>query len=856
MLAAGCARSVEPAAVSGMAAPSSVTDSPALVPGSMIVQFDEELSAKMASAPAETKAMTFVPGLQALGAVKMERLFPDGGEWEPRHRQAGLHRWYRLRYDPEALPLTKAAAGISAIPGVVYSEPERKIRSTSYFNDPYAPRQWALDNDGTLANTREGCDINVVPVWDNYTAGSPDVIVAVLDLGVQLDHPDLEANCIPCGEDGSKSFIYGFEGYTIEGEDHGTHVAGIIAAVNDNGVGISGIAGGRDGHGVRIMSCPIMKSKPNNPDEVYQGDAYAALVWAADHGAVISQNSWGDVYETEEDARKGGVGAMGPAIDYFIRYAGCDIDGNQRPDSPMKGGVVFFAAGNDSWSIGWPAAYERVVAVGATDAKYGRTSYSNFGDWVDICAPGGDGSNSTNIFSTIAGSQYGPMMGTSMACPQVSGVAALIVSYFGGPGFTNDMLLERLLGGASLTKVRQNQMIGPMVDALGSFTYGGTEAPDPVSELTVSSFSNTVSLSWAVTADPDDIKTYGYLALACEDSDAFKDFNPQSIDSTVRSVSRKVGTMAVGDTVSATLSDLGFDTQYSVAVVAYDYQGHYSGLSQVRTIRTGRNNPPVVSTDYSGDYVIKPFEKFSVEFVVTDPDGHDFRVDVDSGSDAFTYSVKAGTVRCQIAGNAAPAGRYTAHIVAKDSYQDSTDYVIDYEILENHAPRVVAVMDPMSFDATGVSRSIELAGYIQDEDGERLSYTVDNIDAKVAHVNVTGNTMVVTPLGYGLTTVTITASDACRATCSFSFKILLRDGSRPVDLYPNPVVDKLNIRPGMDGRYEIAVISKAGATVWSDSVEAGPFDPLTVDLSARPGGTYYVRINGGSINDVFTIVKR
>ena len=850
-----CSRNIEPAFDGNPASGSHEESSSVFIPGSVIVQLDEELADRMAEATPDTKASALVSELASLGVTKYERLFPDAGEWEPRHRRAGLHRWYRLTFDPEARTATKASNDLSAVPGIISARPERKIRSTSYFNDPFAARQWDLDYDSAAGTVfKAGCDINVVPVWDNFTAGSSDVIVGVLDTGIQMDHPDLAAVCIPGGENGSKCFIYGLEGYNIPPDDHGTHVAGVIAAVNDNGIGISSIAGGRDGKGgVRILACPFMLE---GQFKDLDGNPYAAMAWAADHGAIISQNSWGMVYQSEADAKADDVGAMGPAIDYFIQYAGCDMEGNQRADSPMKGGVVIFAAGNDSWSIGWPAAYENVIAVGATTAQCTRTSYSNYGPWVDICAPGGDGSGTTQIFSTVADSKYSFMMGTSMACPHVSGVAALIVSYYGGPGFTNEMLKDRLLRGADPKRVNPNQMIGPMVDALGSLTLDGQEAPEPASGISASSFSNTITMSWTVTADPDDKKAFAYLALASTDSAALANFDLQAIDTTGKRSSVEVKTRAVGDSISTTLYDMTFDTQYYVAVVAYDYQRNYSALSEIQAVRTGKNNPPVVETDYSGDYRIKPFEKLSVNYTVSDPDGHAFTIEVDPGSDAFVYKASSAAVQVVISGNAVPHGKYTAHIIARDSYQDSVDYVIDYEILENHAPVVIAPLSDIRFTSTGQSTTFDLGKIIKDEDGEQLSYSISMSEQGVAHLNASGNTLTLTTLGYGLTTATITATDACKASCTFSFKILIRDGSHPIDIYPNPVVDKLNIRPDKDDQIKVSITNKAGAKVWSDTVDAGPFDPLQVDMSGMPGGMYYVKIEGAGVNDIYPIAKK
>ena len=399
------------------------------------------------------------------------------------------------------------------------------------------------------------------PVWATYTGGSPNVIVAILDDGVQLNHPDLVAVTIPGGPNGSRSFVNDLPGYDIYPDDHATHVAGAIAAVSNNGIGISGIAGGLDGKGgVRVLACPFMHKNPDDPSHTMPGNPYEAMVWAADHGAVICNNSWGRDYATEAEAMADNVGSMGPAIDYFIQYAGCDMDGNQRADSPMKGGVVFFSAGNEGWRAAWPAAYEKVIAVGAVSARYTKAYYSNYGDWVDICAPGGDYKLDAEILSTVSDGGYAYMQGTSMACPQVTGVAALLVSHFGGPGFTNEKLKERLLGGADPNKISQNEKIGPMLDALGAFVYGGTEAPETAKIISSSVSTNNITLNWKVTSDPDDGKCFGYLALATKDASDLSDLNPRNLPSSVRSVSVEVGALAVGETISATLKDLEFDT--------------------------------------------------------------------------------------------------------------------------------------------------------------------------------------------------------------------------------------------------------------------------------------------------------
>jgi Subtilisin-like serine proteases len=856
LLLAACSRTLESPEEPQPSARAALEQEPTLVPGTLIVEFDEQTaSAIERDGLAATKAGALGDAFARYGVLSAERLYPDAGEWEPRHREAGLHRWYRVRYDAEAAVGTKAAEDFGSLPGVLSAAPERRIRSHSYFNDPYANLQWALYNDGSLGSAyAAGCDINVVPVWEHYTAGSPNVIVAVLDGGVQLDHPDLAAVAIPAGADGSKSFVNGYTGYKIFPDDHGTHVAGIIAAVNNNGVGVSGVAGGRDGKGgVRILSCAFMMEDPSDPEQKLGGNEYAALVWAADHGAVIAQNSWGYVYDSEAEAMDGEVDYVEPAIDYFIKYAGCDKNGEQRADSPMKGGVVIFAAGNESWRIAWPAAYEPVIAVGAVSAKYSRAYYSNYGDWVDICAPGGDARQGAQIYSTIAGDGYEYYQGTSMACPQVSGVAALLVSYYGGPGFTNAMLTERLLGGTNRDAVSKNYLIGPLVDALGAFTYGSVLPPEPAKDVKSSVSSNDITLSWKVTSDPDDAKAYGYLLLAAKSASELKDLDPRNIPSSVQQVQVEVGTLEVGDLISATLGGLDFETTYYTTVIAYDYAGNYSEPSATLSVRTGRNNPPVVSTDYDGSWKVKPFETLAVLFTVTDPDGHDFSVEVDPGSDAFIFGISGGTVNCRIVGNRVPHGTYTAHIVATDSFGTVTDYAVEYEILENHPPVVAEQMNNLLFGTIGQTQALDMTQYFRDEDGEPLSYSVSVSAQNVVHFNPSGSSVQATVLGFGLVSVTLTATDACGATASQSFQVLVRDASRPYDLYPNPVKDVLWLRSGEVKSVDLTISNKAGAVVYEQSgLALDPFEPTAIDFKAQPGGVYYVRIG----EDRYTIVKQ
>lgn len=468
------------------------------------MQFDDALTALVeGSDGVVTKSSALNSTLEEMGIISLERVFPDAGPFEERTRREGLHRFYKVHFT-ESTPVTKASASLSMVPGVVSVTPERIIRKRAVFNDPYFSRQWHYVN-----SSYSGADINVQGVWDTYTVGSQNVVVCVTDEPVDPTHPDLKANL---WTDGSGHTGYNFvrnsydlsirtdSGYGDVG--HGTHVAGTVAAVNNNGIGVCGIAGGDAANGipgVRIMSCAIFSGNAKGHDD----DAARAIKWSADHGAVISQNSWGLYADTDQDgevtsselaAYKKYTIDSDPetkaAIDYFVKYAGCDNDGNQLPDSPMKGGLVFFAAGNEDIDYDIYGMYDPVIAVGAFRENGNKASYSNYGSWVDIAAPGGEDSIWSTLPAIVADGEgdtestggYGGTywVGTSMACPHASGVAALIVSYYGGAGFTNEKAKDILFNGLGAT-IGGSRPIGKKLDALKSFQLEGFVTDKPLS---------------------------------------------------------------------------------------------------------------------------------------------------------------------------------------------------------------------------------------------------------------------------------------------------------------------------------------------------------------------------------------
>ena len=419
----------------------------------------------------------------SLKITRMERTFPYAGKFEERTRKEGLHLWYNVWFSKET-SATRAATEVGALDGIEKAVPVSKIvsrarpetiwdeygarASKGLFNDPDFSRQWYLDNPGTESWQKAGADIRVFDAWKEYK-GNPAIIVSIVDGGINLKHPDLQANLwINTGEipgndidDDGNGYTDDVNGYNFVDDNadivphrHGTHVAGLIGATNNNGTGICGVAGG-DGtphSGVKLMSCQIMKSLTSTNDEIASDPHIAAAIkYGADNGAVISQNSWGYAVGTKSTVNVDPVHKA--AIDYFIKYAGCDNNGNQLEGSPMKGGIVLFASGNANTSnpaTAAPADYEEVVAVAAIEADYKKASYSNYGTYMDISAPGGahpdiDVKKIWSTSTSLAGN-YEYLSGTSMACPLVSGVAALVIQKYGvgKKGFTPEKLKEIL----------------------------------------------------------------------------------------------------------------------------------------------------------------------------------------------------------------------------------------------------------------------------------------------------------------------------------------------------------------------------------------------------------------------------
>lgn len=600
---------------------------------------------------------------QKVKAVSMKRLIPYSPKFEERHKAAGLDLWYEIRFEDAGVTPMQAKNLYKTVPGIQIAENVRpmkmvggetfrpispddiakaaKAAATPPFNDPLLSQQWHYHNDGSLPGSVVGADANVWEGWKTET-GKSDVLVAIIDGGYQYDHPDLQQNVLvneaelngkPGVDDDGNGYIDDIYGYNfvinsadVSAHSHGTHVAGTVGAVNNNGVGVAGVAGGNGNGGVKMISCQIFDNR-SGADANYAG----ALIYAADMGASIAQCSWGwdaDGYYEQ---------AVLDAIDYFTQFGGGE---------KMHGGLCIFANGNtgDEGEY-YPGCYEKVVAVGAMDPLKQPASYSSYGDWCDITAPGGneDYGEKYGVLSTLPNSTYGYNEGTSMATPHVSGIAALILSKYGSTEFTNENLRQQLVASVNDFYTDNPEVAGKFgsgyIDAFKALQMGSGAAPQPVADFTLTPSQDNVLIEWIIPDAEEKSVDHHVIYYSTEP------FTPESDLSQpqIKSVTVDTKFHLSGDSMQYELGGLTPLTTYYIGIKSVNRYGNSAEMTEVKSATT--NAGPEVSlnkSELSLDVDASKGQTATDEFVIDNV-----------GKGILKYTMSAATQSATISASAA-----------------------------------------------------------------------------------------------------------------------------------------------------------------------------------------------------------
>jgi len=333
---------------------------------------------------------------------------------------------------PAGQTVAAALVAYNGQAGVLYAEPDFRLKLLERVpNDTRFSELWGLRNTGQTGGT-PGADIHAAPAWDVQT-GNPNVLVAVIDTGVDYTHPDLvnniwtnpgeiAGNGLDDDGNGIIDDVHGADfvnndGNPMDDHGHGTHCSGTIGAEGNNNLGVAGVC-----WRVKIMGLKFLDASGSGST----ADAILALEYAVEKGAKLTSNSWGG--GPYEQALKDAIDASGAAGMLFVVAAGNDY-GNNNDTSPV-----------------YPASYDstNLVAVMSTTASDARSDFSNYGPTtVDVAAPG------SSILSCAPGGGYQTMSGTSMATPHVAGACALMLA--ANPALTPLQIKEALVATADPT---------------------------------------------------------------------------------------------------------------------------------------------------------------------------------------------------------------------------------------------------------------------------------------------------------------------------------------------------------------------------------------------------------------------
>ncbi len=816
------------------------------------------------------------------------------GEWAEAIKAEGLDRWYEADFDKseDVKAVTKELRNSQA---VEYAEPVLKLVparqtyrqytgdkfraqiassvNTSYggkFDDPLLSKQWHYQtefNYGLEDRFVKGADINLFKAWDK-TKGRPEVIVAIIDSGIDTTHPDL-IESLWVGPKGENGHDFVEDDATIEPGYHGTHVAGTVAARNNNGKGGGGVAGGNGtlNSGVRLMSCQVYgkddafgNAKPATPAGFGK-----AFVWAATRGAVVANCSWGFPARTKNNdaylaANMPHFEIMKEGINFFLDYAGHRPDKTADPNAQMEGGVVLVASGNDGAKDidVLPSSYDRVIAVGAFNSKLLLTDYTNTGKWVDILAPGGEtpiGSDmNEGILSTVPAdfinmsfgdpkdggfaakqfiypgydNRYAYAQGTSMATPHVTGIAALMVSYFGGKGkgFKADELRQRLLGAVKKVdheglnpKYRGKIGVG-YIDAFRALEGTiETIAPKPVGELKAKDIKYyDTTISWLVPADEDAFTEVAYAY----DIYLAKGNKPSDLKGKP-TANIFTGDKSLGDEITYIFRELEANTEYTVTIITRDSFGNKSKEAQSITFTTKENKLP--------HFINRPSKPIQIN-EETPYCQYTFEVKDEDPNQTWTYtlsllpkgvSVKRIENKLLVNIDIISLGDFSFDVSLEDNLGGVYVERVSYSVVRSEKYNIIEA-DDINL-AIGATKTMSVKDILLLKNGMPQGYTTEISLAKpnVAKVERKGDDITIRAMETGATTVFIQLkNEEGKLVSKLSFQVTVASrGASPLqEVYPKTAHSYIKLRfvPGIKTA-EVVITNRRGRVMISKVVE-------------------------------------
>jgi subtilisin family serine protease len=539
-----------------------------------------------------------------------------GLEMDPAVRSRYLTR-FRLSASTRAAgaSLETALQLLRRDPAVRIAEPDFPRYASALPNDPRFPQLWGLQNTGQT-NGVPDADIDAPEAWE-VTPGSSRVIVAVIDTGVDYTHPDLRDNILR----GATGDVVGWDfvnedANPMDDNSHGTHVAGTIGAVGNNGVGVIGVC-----PAVRIMPVKFLGADGSGSTS----NAVLAIDFAVEHGARILNCSWGG----------GGVSDL-------------LLEAIQRAKD--AGVLVVAAAGNEGRNNdenpSYPANYnqfsDNVLSIAATDSRDALAGFSNYGrDTIDLCAPG------VGIVSTLPRNSYGSYSGTSMATPHVSGAAALLLSRY--PELSVAELRYRLIFNADSVPELAPKVTPRRLNAAAALVEDFT-APDAPRGLTATHLSATgILLSWTASGDDGAAGRASGYELRVSDRPLW---DGNFLEATP---ARWLPTPAVSGTPESYLLSLLTPGQsFYVALRAVDKAGNYSPVAVLGRLRASESSAQVSAfaddaeggTRFSGDHpwAVTKEAHFSGGRSYTDSPGSPYALNADTSLTQRTSVTLSGFV--------------------------------------------------------------------------------------------------------------------------------------------------------------------------------------------------------------------